>query len=59
MPSGKRPDAVNWGEKVVGELKPDNPRAKKRGMKQLEGYRKELEEITRELWKIRLDTYKK
>lgn len=42
LPSGKRADAVNWGKRDVKELKPDNPRAVRRGEKQLEGYKQEL-----------------
>jgi len=39
LPSGKRADAVNWEKRDVKELKPDNPRAVRRGEKQLEGYK--------------------
>lgn len=42
LPSGKRADAVNFKQKHVKELKPDNPRAMKRGEKQVEQYRQEL-----------------
>lgn len=58
LPSGKRADAVEWGSRTVRELKPNNPRAIRRGQKQVEGYRKELEEMTGESWKGVVDTYK-
>jgi hypothetical protein len=57
LPSGKRPDAVNWDTQTVKELKPDNHRAIQRGEKQLEGYRKELENMTGEKWTGILETY--
>jgi hypothetical protein len=58
LPSGKRPDAVDWKNRVVRELKPDNARAMKRGQKQVEGYRKELEQVTGQKWTSHVDTYK-
>jgi hypothetical protein len=61
LPSGKRADAVNVKTREVKELKPNNPRAIARGKKQVEGYRKELEEMTKgtpgEPWKGRVETY--
>lgn len=57
LPSGKRVDAINWKTRTVKELKPNNPRAIRRGKKQLELYKKELEEITGETWTTKLDTY--
>ncbi|MEW6747783.1 MAG: hypothetical protein AB1486_34075 [Planctomycetota bacterium] len=59
LPSGKRADAVNAETRDVRELKPDNPRAVKRGEKQVEGYRKELGETTGEKWTSGVDTYKR
>ncbi|HLL05767.1 MAG TPA: hypothetical protein VK539_34675 [Myxococcaceae bacterium] len=59
LPSGKRADAVNWEKQDVKELKPDNPRAIRHGEKQLEGYKKELEETTGEEWTGTVETYKK
>jgi len=56
--SKKRPDAIDPVNRIVRELKPDNPRAIRRGMKQLEGYRKELEHATGEKWTSHLDTYR-
>ena len=52
-------DAVNWEKRDVKELKPDNPRAVRRGEKQLEGYKQELEETTGEEWTGQVETYKK
>jgi len=36
IPGVGRPDAVNYNQSIVRELKPDNPRAIQRGMKQVE-----------------------
>jgi RHS repeat-associated protein len=58
LPSGKRPDAVDFENRVVRELKPDNARAIKRGEKQVEGYKKELEATTGEKWTTHVDTYR-
>lgn len=58
LPSGKRPDAVNWAKREVRELKPDNARALRRGERQVAGYRKELEAVTGESWTSEIDTYK-
>jgi RHS repeat-associated protein len=58
LPSGKKPDAVNWANREVRELKPDNPSAVRRGQKQVEGYRKELEEVTGEPWTSEVDVYR-
>ncbi|WED66575.1 SpvB/TcaC N-terminal domain-containing protein [Synoicihabitans lomoniglobus] len=57
LDSGKRADAVNFETRTVRELKPDNPNAVKRGERQVEKYRKELEEMTGEEWKGVVDTY--
>ncbi len=45
LPSGKVADAVNVEEGIVKELKPNNPRAIKRGERQAGGYAAELEEV--------------
>jgi hypothetical protein len=58
LPSGKRADAVNYENREVKELKPDNPRAQKRGERQVEGYRRELEEERGGEWKGKVDSYK-
>ncbi len=57
LPSGKRPDAVNYQTRVVKELKPNNPSAMRRGERQVEGYRKELEQVTGEKWTGVVETY--
>lgn len=57
LPSGKRVDALNWETREVVELKPNNPRAIRRGEKQVEEYRQELESITDECWTCRVETY--
>ncbi len=62
LPSGKRADAVNWDKREVKEFKPDNPRAIKRGERQVEEYRRELEEAEKKPqkgpWKGQVETYK-
>ena len=37
LPSGKRPDAIDFENRIVRELKPDNPRAVRRGEGSLKG----------------------
>lgn len=59
LPSDRRADAVNWDRRDVKELEPGNPRAVRRGEKQLEGYKQELEETTSEEWTGEVETYKK
>jgi hypothetical protein len=56
LPSGKRPDAINYDKRNVRELKPDNPRAIRLGQKQVEGYRQELEQDG-STWTSNVDTY--
>ena len=41
------------------ELKPNNKRAIKQGEKQVEEYKKELEEMTGDKWTGNVDTYNK
>lgn len=57
LPSGKRADAVNWQTREVVELKPNNPNAIRRGERQVEGCRRELESATGECWTCRVETY--
>jgi hypothetical protein len=58
LPSGRQPDAVNLRERIVVELKPDNPAAKRRGRRQLDIYRRELEELYPGTpFRTRLETY--
>jgi RHS repeat-associated protein len=59
LPSGKRPDAIDFENRIVRELKPENARAIKRGEKQVEGYKRELEGMTGEKWTSHVDTYNK
>jgi Restriction endonuclease fold toxin 9 len=59
LPSGQRPDAIDWPNRIVRELKPDNLNAIQRGLKQLERYKQELEKITSQKWTSYLDTYRK
>jgi hypothetical protein len=44
LPSGKKMDAYNKDTKHIKELKPNNPKAIKKGEKQLEGYIKECDQ---------------
>lgn len=60
LPSGRRIDFLDIPNATIYELKPNNPRAIKMGMKQLERYKKELETMERFKnvnWKIQLDVY--
>ena len=45
LPSKKRVDAINRKEGIVKELKPNNPRAIKRGEKQVQQYVDELNRV--------------
>ncbi len=58
LPSGKRPDAMDAENRIVRELKPDNARAIKRGERQVEGYKRELEHTTGDKWTSHVDTYR-
>ena len=58
LPSGLRPDAVDWENHIVRELKPDNSRAIQRGWNQVRRYLNELFEITGDAWTAFVDTYK-
>lgn len=60
LPSGKRIDFIDLENKIIYELKPNNPRAIRLGNKQLEIYKNELQAIPRFKdiqWKTILDTY--
>ena len=59
LPSGLRPDAIDWQNNIVRELKPDNPNAIQRGWNQVRKYLIELAEITDDTWTAYVDTYKK
>ncbi len=45
-PSGRRMDRYDEGRSHIREIKPDNPRALRDGQKQVDGYRKEMENAT-------------
>lgn len=59
LPSGKRADAVHKTLPEVRELKPDNPRAIRKGQKQVDAYAKELEanDPLKRAWRGVVDTY--
>ena len=60
LPSGRRIDFLDIPNATIYELKPNNPRAIKMGMKQLERYKKELDALKMfgiDDWKIKLDVY--
>ncbi|MFG2960811.1 RHS repeat-associated core domain-containing protein [Streptomyces sp. NPDC048291] len=59
LPSGLRPDAVDWNNRVVRELKSDAPSSMATGRRQLQKYVAELEEITGQSWTGHLDIYKR
>ena len=59
LPSGKRPDAIDYVNNVVRELKPNSETGISRGVKQLQGYVDELEAFTKQKWQGFLDTYNK
>lgn len=54
-----RVDAIDRTNRIVRELKPDNPRAIARGLKQLQRYVHELQQQTGQIWQGFLDTYRK
>ena len=45
-PSGKRMDRYNEEAAHIREIKPDNPRALRAGERQVEGYKKEMDQAT-------------
>lgn len=57
LSSGRRPDAVNWQTREVREVKPGSKKGNARGHRQVESYRKELEEITGQTWVAHVDAY--
>jgi len=54
---GKRIDFIDFGTKTIYELKPNNPRAIKQGMGQLNTYKELVEKEFGPGWKTFLDTY--
>lgn len=59
LPSGLRPDAVDWNNRVVRELKSDAKSSQATGQRQLKTYVAELEKMTGQSWTGHLDTYKR
>jgi hypothetical protein len=59
LPSGRRPDAINWQERIVRELKSDAPSSMAGGRSQLADYVAELEEMTGQAWTGILDVYRR
>jgi hypothetical protein len=54
-----RPDAIDWANHIVRELKPDNTRAIQRGLVQLTKYVDALNNLTDSVWTGILDLYEK
>ena len=57
LPSGKRVDFIDFENKIVYELKPNNPIQIRKGTKQLAGYLEEIETVFGNGWSSVLDTY--
>lgn len=59
LPSGKRMDGYDAENTIIHELKPNNPNAIKRGMKQLDGYIEEANKVYGPGHSGKLHTYNK
>ncbi len=57
LPSRRKPDALDVEKGIVRELKPNNPRAIQRGERQIERYRRELEQMFDKSFDTFIDTY--
>jgi RHS repeat-associated protein len=60
LPNRQRIDFLDFNNKTIYELKPNNPRAIKQGKEQLKRYKQELQKMDRFKdidWKTHLDTY--
>jgi hypothetical protein len=57
LPSGKKADAVNVEKAEVIETKPNNPPAIRKGERQVEVYRKELEDVHGKPFTAKVETY--
>ncbi len=57
--SSLRPDAYSLSQRIVRELKPDNPDAIASGWRQVNGYKEYMEELTGEPWTAIVDVYKR
>ena len=53
-----RPDAIDHTNRVIRELKPDNPAAIARGWRQVNRYKEYMESITDKEWTVYVDVYK-
>jgi hypothetical protein len=54
---GVRPDFVDLNNRIIYELKPNNPRAIRAGGKQLKLYQEAYQAKLKKDWKIVLDLY--
>jgi hypothetical protein len=52
-----RPDAVDYSQNIVRELKPGTPSAVSRGWRQVNQYKAYLEELTGQPWTAYVDVY--
>ena len=57
LPNGMRVDFIDLENKIIYELKPNNPRAIKAGLNQLSEYLKEVESVYGKGFKTVLDKY--
>ena len=57
LPSGRKPDAVDLTNRIVRELKPNNPRAIARGKTQVQRHLQELQQTHGGNWTWFVDTY--
>lgn len=53
-----RPDAMSESLRIVRELKPDRPKAIANGWRQVNNYKRLLEELTGERWTAYVDVYR-
>src|SRR5690606_14875296 len=59
LPSGRRPDAIDWENRIVRELKSDANSSQALGRRKLRIYVAELEAMTGQRWTGHLDTYRR
>ncbi len=60
LPNGQKIDFLDRERGIIYELKPNNPRAIKSGLRQLEKYKSEMEKhpfYKDTSWKTKLETY--
>lgn len=53
-----RPDAIDHTNRVIRELKPDNPAAIARGWRQVNRYKEYMESTAEKEWTVYVDVYK-